>query len=160
MRGWYKKQICSFGDLQRGIQKYPADQRIRDDEVRLYRAESDVAFGYLQEERFDDVEKIMGYYLTQCKIWDTEDKIPMSLAGAFQEQIRKTVEFATRGVELVIKSAGKITLPPNSGRSILQRCPSIITTLRSHFVFMKKSWQIAGVCSASSMLSPCKLFDL
>ncbi|KAL9103692.1 MAG: hypothetical protein Q9163_001286 [Psora crenata] len=92
------------------------NKRTRDDEVRLYIAESDVAFGYAQEERFDDVEEIMERCLTQYKTWSTEEKIPyeyakyyytMSLVRASQKLIKEAVEFGIRGVELVTKSAGE-----------------------------------------------------
>lgn len=94
----------------------PKEKITQNERVRLYIAESDVAFGYLQEEKFEKVEEIMGRCLTQYKTWDTEDNIPyeyakyyytMSLVRASQGSIRQALDFSRRGVELVGKSAGE-----------------------------------------------------
>lgn len=94
----------------------PKKKITQNERVRLYIAESDVAFGYLQEEKFEKVEEIMGRCLTQYKTWDTEDNIPyeyakyyytMSLVRASQGSIRQALDFSRRGVELVGKSAGE-----------------------------------------------------
>lgn len=94
----------------------PEKKITQDERIRLYIAESDVAFGYLQEEKFEKVEEIMERCLTQYKTWDTEDNIPyeyakyyytMSLVRASQGSIRQALDFSRRGVELVTKSAGE-----------------------------------------------------
>lgn len=94
----------------------PEKRRTRNDEIRLYIAESDVAFGRLQEERMDEVEEIMERCLVQYKKWDSEEKIPyeyakyyylMALVRASQSSIQKAVEFAVHSVELAAKSAGE-----------------------------------------------------
>lgn len=94
----------------------PKEKITQNERVRLYIAESDVAFGYLQEEKFEKVEEIIGRCLTQYKTWDTEDNIPyeyakyyytMSLVRASQGSIRQALDFSRRGVELVGKSAGE-----------------------------------------------------
>ena len=94
----------------------PEEKITQDERTRLYIAESDVAFGYLQEEKFERVEEIMERCLTQYKTWDTEDNIPyeyakyyytMSFVRASQSSIRQALDFSRRGVELVTKSAGE-----------------------------------------------------
>ena len=92
------------------------DKKItQDDRARLYIAESDVAYGYLQEEEFDKVEEIMERCLTQYKTWGSEDEIPyeyakyyylISFVRASQGSIEDAVRESRRGVELVTKSAG------------------------------------------------------
>lgn len=93
----------------------PKKKMTRTDEIRLYIAESNVAFGHLQEEEFEQVEEIMGRCLAAYKSWDTEDNLPyeyakyyytMSLVRAAQNSTEEALEFSTRGVELITKSAG------------------------------------------------------
>ena len=94
----------------------PEKKITQDDHTRLYIAESDVAYGYIQEEEFEKVEEIMERCLTQYKSWDTEENIPyeyakyyytMSLVRASQGSINEALDFSRRGVGLVTKSAGK-----------------------------------------------------
>ncbi|KAI4119278.1 MAG: hypothetical protein LQ345_000801 [Seirophora villosa] len=93
----------------------PKKNVTRNDEIRLYIAESDVAFGHLQDEKFEEVEEIMVRCLKAYKSWDTEDKIPyeyakyyytMSLVHAAQNLIEEALDFSRRGVDLVTQSAG------------------------------------------------------
>lgn len=93
----------------------PEKKITQDDNTRLYIAESDVAFGRLQEEKFEEVEEIMERCLAAYKTWDTEDKIPyeyakyyylMAIVRAAQNSITEALNFSRHSLELVTKSAG------------------------------------------------------
>jgi tetratricopeptide (TPR) repeat protein len=55
-----------------------------EDEMRLWNVESDLAFGWVQQEDFEEAATIMEKCLEQYKIWDTEDKIPFEYSKYYQ----------------------------------------------------------------------------
>ena len=54
----------------------PAGRLTRDDNIRRYNVESDLAFGYLQYEYFDEAEEKMEMCLNKYKSWGSEEEIP------------------------------------------------------------------------------------
>ena len=94
----------------------PEKKITQDDRTRLYIAESDLAFGHLQEEDFEKVEEILWNVAcpsTRPGILKTTfptnmpNTITMSLVRASQGSIRESLDFSRRGVGLVTKSAGE-----------------------------------------------------
>ena len=94
----------------------PAKKITQTDRIRYWNSESDVAYGYLQEEKFDKVEGIMARCLAQYKSWGTLEDIPYeyakyyylkSFVRASDGSIEEALDLSKRGVEAVTKSAGK-----------------------------------------------------
>lgn len=93
----------------------PPNQVKREDEIRLYNVESDMAFGHLQWEDFDAAEEQMDMCLEQYKKWGGEDDIPfeylkynhiVSYARMAQAKPVDAVRMAKRGAELSEVCAG------------------------------------------------------
>jgi len=122
--------FSGIGERQRNMERRKEHLRIRKEEfdsipsknvsqtdlIRYYNAESDMAFGYLQEENFAQVEEIMENCLTRYKTWGTEDEIPyeyakyyylMSFVRASQGSIDAALELSRKGVAAATKSAGE-----------------------------------------------------
>ncbi|MCJ1398272.1 hypothetical protein MMC11_001469 [Xylographa trunciseda] len=119
----------------------PEKKITQDDRTRLYIAESDVAWGYPQEENFDEVEEIMERCLTQYETWGNEDEIPY--------------EYAKRGVELVTKSAGaehSVTqLWKFSLANLLYHSGDIVESLRINEDILAIRMQVCGEFNAFTL---------
>lgn len=121
--------FCGVSDRREGIERRhnalhirkekfestPKDQLTRLDHVRYINAESDLAFGYLQEERLDEVERIMERCLREYKSWGDEEEIPfeyakyyylMSFVLASQSISGQALSSSEHGLSLISKAAG------------------------------------------------------
>jgi len=93
----------------------PKDKVTRDDEIRLWNVESDLAFGMMQEESFDEAEKQIEKCLDQYKKWGTVEEIPfeylkyhhiISYVRMYQNRSDEAIADCKTAVELGIKCAG------------------------------------------------------
>lgn len=110
-----KRRSNALDIRKRKFEKTPENQLTRLDHVRYINAESDLAFGYLQEERLDEVKHIMERCLREYQTWGDEDEIPfeyakyhylMSFVFASQSLPAKALESGEHALCLVSKAAG------------------------------------------------------
>lgn len=117
----------------------------RDDEMRLCNAESDVAFTFLHEERFAEIEPIMEKCLIQYKKWDSkEDNLPfeyckyyfcMSFVRMAQQKPEEAVSFAERANELIGAAAG-------SEHPMTQLFKMSLGTILYHAGAIERAWEV------------------
>ena len=87
----------------------------REDYIRRMNSESDLAFGYLQEERFDDIKHIIERCLRAYRSWGDEDEWPFEYAKyyylrsfvlASESSYTEALQDSKHALSLISKAAG------------------------------------------------------
>lgn len=93
----------------------PINNRTREDDIRLYNVESDMAFGLMQIEDFEESERYIEKCLAKYRQWGTEDEIPFeylkynhisSYIRMSQNRPVDAIECASHAAKLGEKCAG------------------------------------------------------
>ena len=93
----------------------PVDRITREDEVRLYIAESDLAFQMLQIDNYKKAERHIEKCLVQYRRWGTENDVPFEYLKYYcitsyirmsQNRVVEAIECASRAAKLAEKCAG------------------------------------------------------
>lgn len=93
----------------------PKDKVTREDEIRLWNPQSDLAFGLMQEENFEEAEAQIEKCHKQYQEWDGPEKIPfeylkynhiISYVRMFQNRSDEAIATCERAVELGKECAG------------------------------------------------------
>lgn len=110
-----KRRVDALQIRKSKVENTPGDQLTRLDHIRYINTESDLAFGYLQEEHLDRVECIAKRCFCEYKTWGNEEEIPfeyakyyylMSFVLASQSSSAKALESSEHGLSLICKAAG------------------------------------------------------
>jgi hypothetical protein len=140
-----KYRLKAMDIRQKAFDKIPKNKVTREDEMRLFNVKSDLAFTFLHEERFTDLEPIMDKCYEKYRAWDEEEEnIPyeyakyyllMSFVRMWQKQPEVAVQFSRRGADLVELAAGV-------AHPMTQLWRFALGTILYHAGALQRAWEI------------------
>lgn len=113
----FRRRLRALSIREKAFAVIPPGEVTLDDKIRLYNAHANLACTYIQDENFDEANKIMDRCLEQYKSWGTEDEIPGEYSKYYHHaafgimmrgNVQEAINMLTRSLELQAHRGGKL----------------------------------------------------